>query len=93
MELLRGPSIQALSYSHQSVLELHECTLRNFWNLRSTRTSSCYFLHTCVEANHSLKILVLLGLQMLSAILDISYSNELLRQFLAHLDHNVVPIS
>ena len=36
---------------------------------------------------------VLLCFQMLSAVLDPSYSGELLRQFLAHLDHNGAPIS
>ena len=35
----------------------------------------------------------LLTFQMLSAILDPSYYNELLRQFLVHLDQNDVPIS
>ena len=38
-------------------------------------------------------IFVFFCLQMLSAIWDLSYFNELLREFLALLDHNDAPIS
>ena len=67
---------------------------QDFWNCRNAGTSSCCFLHKCVEANPSPRMSRASWLfQMLSAILDPSYSNELLRQFLVHLDHNGVPIS
>ena len=46
-------------------LNLHGCTSRNFRNSRNTRTSSCYFLHKCVEANLFLRNLVLLGYKFL----------------------------
>ena len=94
MELRRDTSVLELACSHQCVLELHECTSKCFWNSRSARTSSCCSLHKCVdEANSPPKNLVLLGFQILSSVLDLSYSNELLHRYLAHLDHNGEPIT
>ena len=51
-----------------------------------------YFIYV-FEAHSLRKTFVLLCVQMLSAILDLSYPTELLRQFLALLDHNGAPIS
>ena len=49
-------------------------------------------LQKCVQANHSPKNVVSF-VQMLQSILESSYSGELLRQFLALLDHSGTPIS
>ena len=79
-----------VSYSHQCVLE-HEYTSKNFWSLRSTRTSPYYFLHARIESQSFFgRNFALLDIQMLSAILD---PNELLRKFLAILDRGGAPIS
>ena len=58
----------------------------------TTRTLSCYYLHTSIKSNPFLNIVVLLGLQALSVVLEIYCSNELLRQGLVHIDHSGVPI-
>ena len=93
MEFRSESSLSVQSYVHQCVLELPEGTSKKSWNLYSTRTLSCYYLHKCIEANPFLKIIVLLGLHILSVHLDIYCSNELLRQGLVHLGHSGVPIS
>ena len=79
------PSTQALSISHQCVLEWHENTIKNFGNSCNTGASSCCF-QKCVEANPCLRIVALRTSEMLSAILEPWNSNEI-------LDHNDVPIS
>ena len=93
MEQRRDPSTQALSNSHQRVLEWHEKTTRNFENSRSIGTSFCCFHDKCVEDNPCPRILSLHTSGTHSAILVPSNSNEQRPQFLFHLVHNDVPIS
>ena len=59
---------------------------------RTNRTSSCYFLHGCTEANLCLRNLVLLCSRTLSAISALLCPNELLHQIVVLLDHNDTPI-
>ena len=65
-------------------------TKRNFWNSCNTRTSSCYFLYKCVEANLSPRIFALRHSEMLSAVWTHRFHGQR-RQFLVHIDHNNVP--
>ena len=79
------PSTQGQLIFHQSVLELLESKPRNVWNPRSTRILSCCFLHEKVEANASLRNLVLHVLRTLSAVPASSCPSEVLRQIVVHL--------
>ena len=68
MELRRDPSTQALSSSHQCVLEWHEYTIRNFENSCSAGTSFCYFHDKCVEANPCPRIVPSMFLECVSEL-------------------------
>ena len=81
-----------ISYSTSVSLNCSKNKSRNVWNPRNTRTSSCYFLHWCVEANLFLRNLVLLCPRTLSAILALSCPSELRRQIVVLLGQNGAPI-
>ena len=87
------PSTQALSDSHQWVLEKHECTTRHFSNSCNTGTSFCRFVPKYTEAFQSPRIVALQPPEMLSAVFGPSISNEQRRLFLFRLDPNDVPVS
>ena len=87
MESESTPSTEGRLIFHQSVLELLESKPRIFWNPRSTRLLSCCFLHREVEANASLRNLVLHVLRTLSAIPALSCPNEVLRQMHNYCNH------
>ena len=91
-EFKRASSIQAQMLFHQSVPELLENQSRNVWNPRNTRTSSCYFLHGCVEANMFLRNLVLLCPWSVSAISALSCPDELLHQTVVILGYHGAPV-
>ena len=72
-----------------SIAQMHN---NIFWNSCKTGTSSCCFLHKCIETNLSPRIFALRP-KTLYAVLDTFISNEQRRLFPFRLDHNDVPMS